>query len=417
MSTGARRPPPPPLREPDAWTDIEITPAAAFGDVDEPGAESLLGTVDQNLIPVGGEAMLYGDGGTGKTTLAIDLAVHLAAGADWLGIPVQRPARVLLIENEGPRPLFRRKLRRKLSGWDGPELDGRLLVWAQPWAGFTFAEQELRAQLARAIYEHELDLVVAGPVTQLGMDDAGTLQEVRNFAALVAEVRGRALRPVGFLLVHHENKGGRVSGAWEGVGDTMLHVQGSGHGKTRVFVQKARWGSNYHARTFHLTWAGDEAFGVDESATIARPERTWADIEKFVLEHPGCNWNDVKAGVTGTDSYLGDRRDSMLAADVLVDVGKGSRYALWHRDDPARPQELDDGDAEDAASVREAAPGAPNESDAASRTDTAPPHASPSSGVSGGSGAAVRDVRTAPLPPHRSTAPETRSETDDDEDW
>ena len=35
--------------------------------------------------------MFYGDGGAGKTTLAIDLAFHLAAGEDWLGIPVRGP--------------------------------------------------------------------------------------------------------------------------------------------------------------------------------------------------------------------------------------------------------------------------------------------------------------------------------------
>ena len=46
----------------------------------------------------------------GKTTWAIDGVVHLAAGAAWLGIPVPRPVRVLVIENEGPAELFREKL-------------------------------------------------------------------------------------------------------------------------------------------------------------------------------------------------------------------------------------------------------------------------------------------------------------------
>ena len=40
------------------------------------------------LIPEGGDVMVYGDGGAGKTTLCLDLACHLAAGDDWLGIPV-----------------------------------------------------------------------------------------------------------------------------------------------------------------------------------------------------------------------------------------------------------------------------------------------------------------------------------------
>ena len=43
--------------------------------------------------------------------------------------------------------------------------------------------------------------------------------------ALVARRPPFAGRPVDFVLIHHENKGGKVSGAWEGAGDTLLHVQ------------------------------------------------------------------------------------------------------------------------------------------------------------------------------------------------
>src|SRR4051794_12753174 len=43
-----------------------------FVTVDEPGAEALLGLPGDILLPEGGDVMLYGDGGAGKTTLAID---------------------------------------------------------------------------------------------------------------------------------------------------------------------------------------------------------------------------------------------------------------------------------------------------------------------------------------------------------
>ena len=49
------------------------------------------GTPGRSLIPEGGDVMIYGDGGASKTTLGIDLACHLAAGDDWLGIAVPRP--------------------------------------------------------------------------------------------------------------------------------------------------------------------------------------------------------------------------------------------------------------------------------------------------------------------------------------
>lgn len=327
------------LHEREDAGSVEVVPAGQFAAVEEPGADVLLGTATDNLLPVGADAMLYGDGGAGKTTLAIDMACHLAAGREWLGIPVPRPVRVLLMENEGPRPLFRLKLRRKLAAWEPvPE---PLWVWEQPWSGFQFSDEEMRGQLSRIIHKHEIDLVIAGPVVRLGMLDAGTMPEVRAFAALVDLVRERSLRPVSFLLVHHENKGGRVSGAWEGVGDTLFHVQGGGHGKTRLFIQKARWGAKYHGVTLRLAWAAGEGFAFAEEDAQSRAERVWDEIETYVKEHPGTSWNEIRKAVSGDDKFKVLRRDAMADEGVIVNCGTEHRSAYWHRDDPAKPEPLE----------------------------------------------------------------------------
>lgn len=84
------------------------------------------------------------------------------------------------------------------------------------------------------------------------MEAAGTLQEVRDFLALVNDVRARAGRRFANVLIHHENRGGKVSGAWEGAGDTLLHVQQQSHGRLRLYVQKARWSSEQHATSLQL---------------------------------------------------------------------------------------------------------------------------------------------------------------------
>jgi AAA domain len=205
--------------------------------------------------------MIYGDGGASKTTLGIDLAVHLAAGDEWLGISVAEPRRVLIIEAEGPRPLFRSKLRRKLAGWRGSELADRLHVLETPWAEFRFPDAE---DVATQIAEHQIDVLIVGPLTRVGMDELGTLQEVRDFVAQVDAFRSKTGRRLTVVLIHHENKGGSVSGAWEGAGDTLLHAQVHEPGKTVLFVQKARHSTDWHKRTLKLGWTDGEGFEVIE---------------------------------------------------------------------------------------------------------------------------------------------------------
>ncbi len=72
-----------------------------FASVHEDGAEPVLGKPGQIVLPMGGDLIHHGPGGGGKSTQAMDCAFHVAAGYDWLGMPVLEPRRVLIVENEG----------------------------------------------------------------------------------------------------------------------------------------------------------------------------------------------------------------------------------------------------------------------------------------------------------------------------
>lgn len=324
--------------------ELRIVPIGEFVAVDEPGAAALLGADSESaLIPEGGDVMLYGDGGAGKTTLALDLAFHLAAGDKWLDIPVGRPVNTLVIENEGPRPHFRKKLRRKRETWKGSRIGDRIRVLAEPWATFTLANELHREAIAAIIQTYDIEVVVIGPVTAAGMVEAGTIAQVREFNALVSDVRSRSARVVTFILVHHENKGGQVSGAWEGVNDTLIHVRAQGHGRTRIFIQKARWSSSHHGTGFQLAWTEGEGFEVAEGE---RGDDTIADeILEHVLQNGGTPWTRVEEGISGKGERLRTIRDRLLADGRLVNVGTEQRTKLWHTGDPSRPGWDDSGTA------------------------------------------------------------------------
>ncbi len=290
----------------DAQTiaSLELVSAEDFAAVDEPGAQPLVGTDASNLIPQGSDVMVTGNGGAGKTTLTTDLAVHLAAGTGWLGLPIERPVRVLMVENEGPRPLFRKKLARKLADWQGSPLEGRLMMLGEPWGAFTFADDGWRAALASALSEQEIDVLIAGPVTRLGMNEAGTLQQTRDFMGLVADVRAKAERPVATVLVHHDNKAGNVSGAWEGAGDTLIHLATYAHGSTEMHIQKARWSPEHHNQKMKLTWADGESYDLlDDRDYLGEIESLLSDKHprtvKEIMAKIGASEKTVKSAIQG----------------------------------------------------------------------------------------------------------------------
>ena len=321
---------PDPTAEPGV---LRFASAGDFANVSEDSAEPLLGTPEDTVLSVAGTFITYGAAGGGKTTLGIDGLVHLAAGADWIGLEVPRKLTVTVIENEGPRGMFRQKLARKLAAWSEQDL-APVYVLEEPWAQFTFDDEQHRQELADHLNATGSDLLVCGPISTLGMTGGGTPDDINTFVGFIAAVRQLVRKPLAVWLVHHENRAGQISGAWERVPDTLVHVTPGGNGHTRIYWQKVRWSSQLHATTTHLSWADDEGFSLEDAPEPATAERIWEDIATFVLANGGCSWNTVDENTSGKAPLKRKTRDRMVADGVLVDRGPGKSFKLWHRDDP-----------------------------------------------------------------------------------
>ncbi|MEK6271476.1 MAG: AAA family ATPase [Actinomycetota bacterium] len=165
--------------------------------------EPLLGTEDDNILPAHGLGLVIGKGGKGKTTFVIDLILHLASGVDFLGLKVERPLNIMMIENEGPREPFRRKLERKLESWPH-EIKGLIAIHTENWGLARLDLPGVVDRLNAYCTEHEIDLVVGDPLDSLGMDGEGSPSETR---AMVDRFKaGGLFTERAWLTPHHSRK-------------------------------------------------------------------------------------------------------------------------------------------------------------------------------------------------------------------
>jgi AAA domain-containing protein len=209
------------------------------------GAEPLIGTVDNNVLPSGGLMLLGGQAGTGKTTFALDMAMHLVSPIDdWLGFPIPEPLRVLVIENEGPREPFRRKLERKYESWPHPML-GELYVCTFNWAAVSLRDVETRTRLRQFIEAMHVDVVIADPLSGLGMEGVGSPAETQAFVDLLKLVGLGS--DVAWIILHHFRKEAVVDeieafrGGWSGHGDALLALKSLEGDRARLSFPKLRW--------------------------------------------------------------------------------------------------------------------------------------------------------------------------------
>jgi len=206
---------------------------------------ALIGEGDDIVVPALGLGILAGKSGKGKTTLAIDLAFHLASGRDWLGHRVERPLNVLFIENEGPREPFRRKLERKRAVWPHP-IEGAIHVHTLAWGQLRLDIEGARTKLRAFVEEQEIDLVIADPLGSLGTRGVGSPDETREFVQFLTEAG--LLQATAFLLLHHFRKEGasdeldELSGAWAQHADAVLTLTVQSGNRSRLGYPKLRWG-------------------------------------------------------------------------------------------------------------------------------------------------------------------------------
>ena len=295
-----------------------------------PDAEPLLGEPGSIFLARGSLLMVYGTDGSAKSTWTVDGIVHLAAGVDWLGVPVLRPVRVCIIENEGPPNLFQAKLAAKLKTWDGPDPSSNLFVFAGPWGEFSFADAEAREALVEFCEEHAIDVVTANPTLGLGVAASGRPDETQQFVDWLVECGLKTERS--FWLLHHENKAGQISGDWGRHPDTKVQLQQDGNNpRTKLDWAKTRWATlsqeTTPAKVSMLEWIIEtQGYSVTQLDTVGASD---AEIEErvatYLAEHPLSSTTKVETDVEGTATRI-----RKVLERSRFDSVKGKRGAkLW----------------------------------------------------------------------------------------
>lgn len=256
------------------------------------------------LLPANEITMLSGDGGVGKSLLALQLAVATATGTEWIGT-APRLGRALFVSAEDDRAELHRRLANILRGLNMDfdalanlsliSLAGRDAVLALP-AGRegALAPTPLFAALRAVIAERRPDLLVLDTLADLFGGDEIRRAHARQFIGML---RGLALDfDLTVLLLSHPSQSGLASGAgtsgstaWSNSVRSRLYferLQNSEDGAgpdpdARVLsTKKSNYGRVGDERV--VRWR-DGAFQIDAGARADQAELA-AEAERVFLE-------------------------------------------------------------------------------------------------------------------------------------
>ena len=229
------------------------------------------------VLSRGDRMVLYGEFGSGKSWIALHMALTLAAGRPWFGYPTV-PRRVLYIDEEmNPRTTWRR-LKRLTMGMGLPQ-PVELTVLSR--GGVLFRDNgaaEVLAWMSRLKVDPQVIFVDSMRRTLDGNENlqADVSRYWRNLGGLDRDGKGEPLGRT-FVVVHHMNKPGefpqaarhRASGSTDILAgsDASLVVEIERKGYSWISGVKARDAED--AEEFLVHWHGEK--GADGKEDFQGP--------------------------------------------------------------------------------------------------------------------------------------------------
>ncbi len=181
-----------------------------------------------HVLPLGKVGMLVAEGGAGKTMALCQLALAVATGRAWLGMPVANPGRVLLVLGEEDAEEVRRRMfnaarSMKLTSEETRQTLSR--IFTMPLAGVpcamldadergTLSDSAFKEWLSAKLGEPSPDpwrLLAFDPLSRFAgadaeKDNAAATRFIQSIEALAGKTGATA------LVAHHSNKASRKEG-------------------------------------------------------------------------------------------------------------------------------------------------------------------------------------------------------------
>jgi len=239
-------------------------------------------TVLADCFEMGDKVDIVAPSKSRKTWFAVGLAVHLAAGREFLGMAVPKPRRVLYVNLEIKRDDFDRRLQRTLQayGIDAADIGERLGLMSARGKG-----PEIRQRIIALARRWRAEVVVIDPQYKLLKpeedENAGSgIADILRLKDNIAEETGAAV-----IAVMHDGKG--VSG------DRDIRDRGAG----------SSWAARDFDTRFALTPQADDPERMLVLAILCRNHPPVADR---VIEFADGRF-EVRAGVAATKETTGTR--------------------------------------------------------------------------------------------------------------
>lgn len=271
------------------------------------------------FLPKGALVALCGDGGSGKTWLALYIASRLSSGLKVFGMDAKKTVCLIVDEESGTTRLKDRMLRIK----EKTELEPTNLFFAS-YTGFSFDQPDSIEALKRAIQAYHAGFCVIDPLVDVIPGDENSSRDMNLPLKELRRIASETNCTI--LLLHHTNKSGgyRGSSAIKAAVDALYIMESAPTetgAKVKIHAEKTR-DMLVKQIELELCWTGGF------SAEIAG--RTLDSDDKDILRAMGTGSTiHTLQKLTGfTKNFIHARLKKQLSGLFTTKGGRTALYAI-----------------------------------------------------------------------------------------
>jgi hypothetical protein len=182
-----------------------------------PLSESLLDFLDRPIRPRDifmkywlekeGLTFLAGEHKTGKSILAMNIAISLALGREFLGFEIRTPRKVLLVQQEISDPLMKDRIDKMIKSCPR-DLLANLVIPIRQDQAWKLSRPHDREIMGEIVRDHKIDLIIFDPLMTFHdkqENDNAVMSGILGYFADLIKKYG-----VGILVIHHFGKPSQV---------------------------------------------------------------------------------------------------------------------------------------------------------------------------------------------------------------
>ena len=268
----------------------------------------------EGMIYSEGFAFVYGAEGTGKSFIALSMAIAIANGENWLDVfkvPAKTP--VLYLDKENPHSLMQKRIR----GLSEENIPNNLYMLKYP-DKFQLSDSKGNASdfaiaLSTLVKEKNIGLIVVDSMIDIMVGSENSSEDTMRFIEAL-----RFLFPsVAKLVIHHENK--------------------PASGTFRNASQRLRGSSNINAQAFTMFRLEPVAKSKTEMTLHQTKARDEQKMDKFMIRMDVSNNKENDGTIVSGFTYLGivasdSDGKSSEAEEIIKDVLNETQSGVSRQD-------------------------------------------------------------------------------------